>query len=147
MYMVQACYVMDEVFFLPAQTLTPLLYGCCQGSVGMHRVAPRHTSCVGVVCWCYGIFFLVTKSRGEWESDSGRTLTLQDVNASELSKVELQALQRVAVNQLQSLDIPVSHGLIRGVLFSDVKSRPIRFKYCLPPNYVCVHTTTRSSSN
>lgn len=62
----------------------------------------------------------VTKVRGEWESDSGRQLTLQDVNASELSRVELQALQRVAINQLQSLDIPVSHGLIKGVLFGGI---------------------------
>lgn len=56
------------------------------------------------------------KGRFEWESDSGRQLTLQEVNASELSKVEMQALQRLAVSQLQSMDIPVSHGLIKGMM-------------------------------
>ena len=59
---------------------------------------------------------IITKGRFEWESDSGRQLTLQEVNASELSKVEMQALQRLAVSQLQSMDIPVSHGLIKGMM-------------------------------
>ena len=62
------------------------------------------------------LFLVVTKGRFEWESDSGRQLTLQEVNASELSRVEVQALQRLAVSQLQTMDIPVSHGVIKGVL-------------------------------
>lgn len=54
------------------------------------------------------------QGKGEWESDSGRTLTLQDMDMSKLSKVELLALQRVAISQLQSLNIPVSHALVGG---------------------------------
>lgn len=52
--------------------------------------------------------------RLEWESDSGRTLTLEDVPVNELSKVEVEALQRVAVAKLQEMDIPVSFGVIKG---------------------------------
>lgn len=41
-------------------------------------------------------------------------LTLQDVNVGDLSKVEIVAMQRVAVSQLQNMDIPVSHGVLKG---------------------------------
>ena len=54
------------------------------------------------------------QSKREWESDSGRTLTLKDTEMGKLSKVELLALQRVAINQLQSMNIPVSHALMGG---------------------------------
>jgi len=70
-----------------------------------------------LLCALLKLFLLIiTKGRCEWESDSGRQLTLQEVNASELSKVEMQALHRLAVSQLQSMDIPVSHGLIKGMM-------------------------------
>ena len=52
----------------------------------------------------------------EWQSDSGRMLTLRDVEMSRLSQVELFAFQRVAVNQLQAMNIPVSHALVNGTL-------------------------------
>lgn len=54
------------------------------------------------------------QGRQEWESDSGRQITLPDVSVNELSKVEMQALQRLAITTLQGMDIPVSHGLLRG---------------------------------
>jgi len=63
-------------------------------------------------------FFLPCKclqGRLEWESDSGRQLTIGDVAVNELSKVEIQAMQRLAINTLQSMDIPVSHGLLKGL--------------------------------
>lgn len=50
----------------------------------------------------------------EWESDSGRQITIGDVAVNELSRVEMQALQRLAITTLQNMDIPVSHGLLRG---------------------------------
>ena len=56
----------------------------------------------------------------EWQSDSGRMLTLRDVEMSRLSQVELFAFQRVAVNQLQAMNIPVSHALVNGMLDSCV---------------------------
>ena len=40
---------------------------------------------------------------------------LRDVEADTLSKVEMQALQRLAVNQLQTMDVPVSHGILKGM--------------------------------
>lgn len=52
--------------------------------------------------------------RLEWESDSGRQLSITDVPVSELSKVEVEGLQRQAVTVLQSMDVPVSHGVIKG---------------------------------
>ena len=56
----------------------------------------------------------VLQGRLEWESDSGRQITIGDVSVNELSKVEVQALQRLAITILQSMDIPVSHGLLKG---------------------------------
>ena len=61
-------------------------------------------------------FVCVRQGKSEWESDSGRMLTLRDVEMSTLSQVELQAFQRVAVNQLQAMNIPVSHAVINGKL-------------------------------
>ncbi len=58
--------------------------------------------------------FVPFQGRLEWESDSGRQITIGDVYVNELSKVEIQAMQRLAINQLQSMEIPVSHGLLRG---------------------------------
>lgn len=54
------------------------------------------------------------QGRLEWESDSGRQITIGDVSINELSKVEIQALQRLAITTLQGMDIPVSHGLLKG---------------------------------
>ena len=56
----------------------------------------------------------------EWQSDSGRMLTLRDVEMGHLSQVELFAFQRVAVNHLQAMNIPVSHALVTGTLHSCV---------------------------
>ena len=58
--------------------------------------------------------FVSFQGRLEWESDSGRQITIGDVSVNELSKVEIQAMQRLAINQLQTMEIPVSHGLLRG---------------------------------
>jgi hypothetical protein len=54
------------------------------------------------------------KGKCEWESDSGRMLTLKPVEMNKLSQVELLAFQRVAINQLQSMNLPVSHAIIAG---------------------------------
>ena len=50
----------------------------------------------------------------EWESMSGRQLTISDTLTSDLSKVELDYLQRVAIARLQGMDISVSFGLLKG---------------------------------
>ena len=54
------------------------------------------------------------QGRCAWESDSGRHMTLVDTEITELSRVEVQALQRIAVTQLQGMDVPVSHGMLKG---------------------------------
>jgi hypothetical protein len=41
-------------------------------------------------------------------------LTLKPVEMNKLSQVELLAFQRVAINQLQSMNLPVSHAIIAG---------------------------------
>ena len=41
---------------------------------------------------------------------------LQSVKAAELSKVEMECLQRVAIGQLQSAEISVSYGLLKGTV-------------------------------
>lgn len=41
-------------------------------------------------------------------------LTLTDMEMNTLSQVELLAFQRVAINQLQAMNIPVSHALVTG---------------------------------
>ena len=43
---------------------------------------------------------------------SGRQLTLQDTQISELGKVELEALQQIAMARLQEIDISVSKSII-----------------------------------
>ena len=43
---------------------------------------------------------------------------LRDVDVDTLSKVEVYALQRLAVNQLQAMEIPVSHGILKGTSFT-----------------------------
>jgi len=53
----------------------------------------------------------------EWESDSGRQLTITDIPINKLSKVEIESLQRGAVTALQALDIPVSHGIVKGKFY------------------------------
>ncbi len=58
--------------------------------------------------------FQKPQGRLEWESDSGRQLTLLDVQISELSKVETDGLQRQAVHALQAMEIPVSYGVLKG---------------------------------
>ena len=91
-----------------------------------------HTA-AGCVRWSQG-------RRLEWESDSGRTLTLEDVPVNELSKVEVEALQRVAVAKLQEMDIPVSFGVIKGVCWVFVLCR-----YCAPYSvsvYCCGYCTS-----
>lgn len=50
----------------------------------------------------------------EWESDSGRQITVEDIPVNELSKVETHALQRLGISVLQGMDIPVSQGLLKG---------------------------------
>lgn len=64
-----------------------------------------------------GDFLIIGTLQGrlEWESDSGRQITIGDVAVNELSKVEIQAVQRLAINTLQGMDIPVSHGILKGV--------------------------------
>lgn len=57
---------------------------------------------------------LLLQGKCEWESDSGRMLTLTDVEMNTLSQMELLAFQRVAINQLQAMNIPVSHALVTG---------------------------------
>lgn len=63
------------------------------------------------------LFLLLPSFQGrcEWESDSGRQITLQDVEVTELSRVELQVMQRIAITKLQDMDIPVSHGMLKGL--------------------------------
>lgn len=56
-----------------------------------------------------------SQGRCEWESDSGRQITLSDLEVAELSRVELHVLQRIAITQLQAMDIPVSHGMLKGL--------------------------------
>lgn len=41
-------------------------------------------------------------------------LTLKSVEMNQLSQVELLAFQRVAITQLQALNLPVSHAIIAG---------------------------------
>jgi len=42
-------------------------------------------------------------------------VTVEDIPVNELSKVETHALQRLGISVLQAMDIPVSHGLLRGM--------------------------------
>lgn len=42
---------------------------------------------------------------------SGRQLTIKDAHITELSKVEIEALQQIAVSRLQELDIAVSKSM------------------------------------
>ena len=44
---------------------------------------------------------------------SGRQLSIQDATYTDLSKAELDALQRVAIARLQGMDIAVSFGLLK----------------------------------
>ena len=55
----------------------------------------------------------LTQGRLEWESDSGRQLTLTDVSVNDLSKVEIQTLQRLSIPKLPAMEIPASHGLLK----------------------------------
>ena len=50
-------------------------------------------------------------------------LTLQDAQCSDLSRVEIAALQRLSISQLQALDIPVSHAILKGLLHN-------KYTYC-----------------
>lgn len=45
---------------------------------------------------------------------SGRQLTLTDTTSGELSKVELDMVQRIAIARLQGMDISVSFNLLKG---------------------------------
>lgn len=65
---------------------------------------------------------LFPQGRCEWESDSGRMLTLQDIPVNELSRAEIAALQRLAISQLQSMDIPVSHAVLKGLSYIPYKA-------------------------
>lgn len=47
---------------------------------------------------------------------SGRQLTLQDTHISELGKVELEALQQIAMARLQEIDISVSKSIIINII-------------------------------
>ncbi len=62
------------------------------------------------------VCLLPPQGRCEWESDSGRMLTLRDTPVNELSRVELEAMQRLAIGHLQSMDIAVSHAVLKGML-------------------------------
>lgn len=54
------------------------------------------------------------KRKGEWESISGRHLTLQEVSVNDLCLLEIEYLQREAVTRLQKMDVAVSHGILKG---------------------------------
>lgn len=45
---------------------------------------------------------------------SGRQLTISDTVLSDLSVVEVNQIQRVAIARLQGMDIGVSFGLLKG---------------------------------
>lgn len=57
--------------------------------------------------------FLAPQRKYEWESISGRQLTLPDIKMEEMSKVEWEALQRLAIGRLQEMDISVSYGMLK----------------------------------
>ena len=44
----------------------------------------------------------------------GHHLTLQSLNTTELSKVEMDCLQHVAIGRLQAMEISVSYSLLKG---------------------------------
>ena len=48
---------------------------------------------------------------------SGRQLTLTDTTPGELSKVELDMVQRIAIARLQGMDISVSFNLLKGGVY------------------------------
>ena len=64
-------------------------------------------------CTHFCTFISFPQGRLEWESDSGRQLTLTDVSVNDLSKVEIQTLQRQSIPKLQAMEIPASHGLLK----------------------------------
>ena len=41
-------------------------------------------------------------------------MTLQSLNTTELSKVEMECLQRVSIGRLQGMEISVSYSLLKG---------------------------------
>ncbi|KAL5460443.1 hypothetical protein EMCRGX_G033893 [Ephydatia muelleri] len=55
------------------------------------------------------------KRKGDWESYSGRQLTLQEVSIRDLSPMEVEFLQREAVTRLQKMDVAVSHGILKAL--------------------------------
>ena len=50
----------------------------------------------------------------EWESVWGHHITLQSLNTTELSKVEMECLQRVSIGRLQGMEISVSYSILKG---------------------------------
>ena len=56
---------------------------------------------------------LVSQRKYEWESMSGRQLTLSSIKMEEMSKVEWEALQRLAIGRLQEMEISVSYGMLK----------------------------------
>ena len=56
---------------------------------------------------------LISQHKYEWESMSGRQLTLFDIKMEEMSKVEWEALQRLAIGRLQEMDVSVSYGMLK----------------------------------
>ncbi|XP_019850856.1 PREDICTED: rho GTPase-activating protein 6-like [Amphimedon queenslandica] len=65
----------------------------------------------------------VKRKRCEWESMSGRQLTIKDTHISELGKAELEALQQIAIARLQEIDISVSKSSIRSGKLKVVKRK------------------------
>lgn len=53
---------------------------------------------------------------------SGRQLTISDTIISDLSVVEVNQIQRVAIARLQGMDIGVSFGMLKGVQKIDLIS-------------------------
>ena len=47
---------------------------------------------------------------------SGRQLSITDTVVGRVSKLELNALQRLSIARLQGMDMGVSYGMIKGTL-------------------------------
>lgn len=94
-----------------------------EGEGGIEEVHGVHSSPV----WSLTSSF---QAKCEWESISGRRLTLQSVNAADLSKVEMECLQRVAIGLLHAMEISVSYALLKGC-FCQLSKSYLVYSFCV----------------
>ena len=96
---------------------------------------------------------LISQHKYEWESMSGRQLTLFDIKMEEMSKVEWEALQRLAIGRLQEMDVSVSYGMLKRenlVMYVKYASWRIAFAFKIARNvpscWLTVYCVLRFSS-